>query len=67
MKMACAFNPPLNGREVHDKSGANREPHLFSENIASLSQALERFVEVRVERRDLGERVDETVVYEQRR
>lgn len=46
--------------------GANREPQLFSENIASLSQSLERFVEVRVERRDLGERVDETIVYERR-
>jgi L-ectoine synthase len=22
MKMACVFNPPLNGREVHDESGA---------------------------------------------
>lgn len=22
MKMACVFNPPLNGREVHDKTGA---------------------------------------------
>lgn len=22
MKMACAFNPPLNGQEVHDESGA---------------------------------------------
>ncbi len=22
MKMACVFNPPLNGREVHDASGA---------------------------------------------
>ncbi|MBP5856996.1 ectoine synthase [Marivibrio halodurans] len=22
MKLACAFNPPLNGREVHDKDGA---------------------------------------------
>ena len=42
----------------------NREPYLFSENVASLSEALERFTEVRLERRDLGERVDETVVYE---
>ena len=45
---------------------ANREPHLFSENVASLSQSLERFTEVRLERRDLGERVDETVIYERR-
>lgn len=22
MKMACVFNPPLNGKEVHDNSGA---------------------------------------------
>lgn len=22
MKMACVFNPPLNGREVHDETGA---------------------------------------------
>lgn len=22
MKLACVFNPPLNGREVHDKDGA---------------------------------------------
>jgi L-ectoine synthase len=22
MKLACGFNPPLNGREVHDKDGA---------------------------------------------
>lgn len=22
MKMACVFNPPLNGKEVHDESGA---------------------------------------------
>lgn len=22
MKMACVFNPPLNGKEVHDSSGA---------------------------------------------
>lgn len=22
MKLACVFNPPLNGREVHDESGA---------------------------------------------
>lgn len=22
MKMACVFNPPLNGREIHDDSGA---------------------------------------------
>jgi L-ectoine synthase len=22
MKMACVFNPPLNGREVHDQTGA---------------------------------------------
>ena len=22
MKMACVFNPPLNGREVHDNTGA---------------------------------------------
>lgn len=21
MKLACVFNPPLNGREVHDASG----------------------------------------------
>ena len=46
--------------------GPNREPYLFSENVASLSRVLERFVEVRIERRDLGERVDETVVYERR-
>ncbi|MEZ5365781.1 MAG: hypothetical protein R2748_26485 [Bryobacterales bacterium] len=46
--------------------GANREPYLFSENIASLSDALERVTEVTVERRDLGERVDETVVYARR-
>jgi hypothetical protein len=44
----------------------NREPNLFSENIASLSQTLDRLVEVRIERRDLGERIDETVVYERR-
>ena len=46
--------------------GENREPNLFSENVASLSRALERVVEVRLERRDMGERVDETVVYERR-
>ena len=46
--------------------GPNREPNLFSENVASLSRTLERVVEVRLERRDLGERVDETVVYERR-
>jgi hypothetical protein len=46
--------------------GENREPNLFSENIASLSETLGRVVEVRLERRDLGERVDETVVYERR-
>ena len=22
MTMACVFNPPLNGREVHDETGA---------------------------------------------
>jgi hypothetical protein len=46
--------------------GTNREPNLFSENVASLSRTLERVVEVRLERQDLGERVDETVVYERR-
>ncbi|MCB1020959.1 MAG: hypothetical protein KDC27_13585 [Acidobacteria bacterium] len=44
----------------------NREPYLFSENMASLSDTLERFTDVTVERRDLGERVDETVVYARR-
>ena len=48
------------------KQDPNREPHLFSENVVSLSRVLERFSQVRLERLDLGEQVNETIVYERR-
>ena len=44
-------------------SGPGREPHLFSENIASLSRALGRVGSVRVETVEGPERRDQTVVY----
>lgn len=36
MTMACVFNPPLNGKEVHDESGAYP---LTAEAVGSITEA----------------------------
>ena len=57
----------LFARLEHQSSGGyrgpGREPNLFSENIASLSRALQRVGSVRVERVEQADRRLETVVY----
>ncbi len=44
-------------------ANTDREPFLFSENIASLSRTLERVQEIQVQRIDNGDHVAETVSY----
>jgi hypothetical protein len=53
----------LQGARFGLASGPNREPHLFSENIAGLSDALSGYQSLEIVRRDRASHISETVVY----